>query len=140
MRTTAGDKVKDIINKEFDSRVAMLVICYIIDKGWNYVSQLTEKEISTIESNGLMTAEFIQSMVRTSVRVCNETSQVDDFLPFIINYLHVPNAATMLLDFYKEDSTDETWEMILDAFDIDEDDYDDDISFITVNANVVEIG
>jgi len=130
----AGYKVNEIIEKEFDSRVAMMVVSYIFDKGWSYTSSITEEEILTLEGNGLMTAEFIQALVRTSVRICKETSEIDDFLPFIVNYLHVPNATTRLLDFYKDECTDETWETILDAFDIE-----DDISVITLNANVVEV-
>ena len=130
----AGYKVKAIIEKEFDSRVAMMVVSYILDKGWSYTSSITEEEILTLEGNGLMTAEFIQALVRTSARICRETSEIDDFLPFIINYLHVPNATTRLVDFYKDECTDETWEMIVDAFDIE-----DDVSMITLNANVAEL-
>lgn len=139
MRMTAGDNVKEIINKDFDSRVAMMVVNYIIDNGWENVRQITEEEIEKIEGNSFMTAEFLQALVRTSARICKETNQIDDFLPFIVNYLYVPNASTRSLDFYKEESTDETWETIVDAFDIDEDEYDEGISVITVNANVVEI-
>ena len=139
MRTMAGDKVKDIINKEYDARVAMTVITYIIDKGWNYVSQITEEEILEVKGNAFMTDEFVQALVRTAVKICKETSQIDDFLPYIINHLYVPNAKTGLLDFYKDETTDENWEMMMDVFDIDEEEYDKEITMITLNANVVEI-
>lgn len=139
MRTMAGDKVKDIINKEYDARVAMTVITYIIDKGWNYVSQITEEEILEVKGNAFMTDEFVQALIRTAVKICKETSQIDDFLPYIINHLYVPNAKTGLLDFYKDETTDENWEMMMDVFDIDKEEYDKEITMITLNANVVEI-
>lgn len=130
----AGYKVKKIIENEFDSRVAMMVVSYILDKGWSYTSSITEEEVLTLEGNGLMTTEFIQALVRTSAKICKETSEIDDFLPYIINYLHVPNATKSLLTFYKDETTDITWETIIDAFDIEE-----DASMITLNANIAYI-
>lgn len=139
MKMTAGDKVKEIIDKVFDSRMAMMVVAYIIDKGWDNVAQITEEEILKIPGNELMTEAFIQALIRTSAKICKETNMYDDFLPFIINHLYVPNAKTMVLDFYKEETTDENWEMIMDAFDIDEDEHGKEVTMVTVNANVVEI-
>ena len=66
----AGEKVKRIIEKEFDSRVGMAVITYILDRGFERVKTLTEEDILQIQGNGFMTAEFCQAIVRCAVRIC----------------------------------------------------------------------
>lgn len=135
----AGYKVKEIIENEFDSRVAMMVVSYILDKGWSYTSSITEEEILTLEGNGLMTAEFIQALVRTSAKICKETSQIDDFLPYIINQLYVPNAPMKDIELYKDDVSDECWETLLEQFNLDINDEVDleNIEVIELNANLV---
>lgn len=133
----AGYNVREIIRKHFDERMSMAVATYIIDKGWEYVRQITEEEIKEISGNAFMTDVFVQSLVRTAVRICRETNQIDDFMPFIINYLHVPNAATKSVEIYKNEVSDDNWESLMDKFNLDyEEDYEK-IEMIELNANLL---
>lgn len=137
MSTLAGDNVREIIRKHFDERMSMAVVTYIIDKGWEYVRQITEEEIKEISGNAFMTDVFLQSLVRTAVRVCRETNQIDDFMPFIINHLHVPNAATKSVCIYKNDVSDYNWELFTETFGLDYEENYEDIQMIELNANLV---
>lgn len=116
MINTSGQKVKDIISKEFDYRVAMMVIQYLFDKGIENVQTITEEEILELKGNGIMTERFVQSLVRTAVKIANECNLIDEILPFIVMELHVPNAETNELVFYKGDLPDYVWEGILSDF------------------------
>lgn len=137
MNTLAGDNVREIIRKYFDERMAMAVVNYILDKGWENVSQITEEEIKEVPGNALMTDVFVQALVRTAVKICTKTNQFDDFLPYIINHLHVPKAATKSVEIYKSEVSDDDWERLLDKFNLDyEEDYEK-IEMIELNANLV---
>lgn len=133
----AGDNVREIIRKHFDERMSMAVVTYIIDKGWEYVRQITEEEIKEISGNAFMTDVFVQSLVRTAVRICRETNQIDDFMPFIINHLHVPNAVTQSIEIYKSEVSDDDWERIMDRFNLDYEENYEDIQMIELNANLL---
>ena len=137
MNTLAGDKVYDIIQKHFDARVSMTVVTYIIDKGWDFVSQITEEEILKIKGNALMTDVFTQALVRTAVKICTECNLIDDFLPFIINQLHVPKAATKSVEIYKDDVSDYNWEKLMDEFGLDYKEGYEKIEMIELNANLL---
>ena len=57
-------KIGKIIEKEFDSRMENAVISYIMDKGMSNVKEITDEQIEKLEGNGLMTQDFVQSLVR----------------------------------------------------------------------------
>lgn len=137
MSTLAGDNVREIIRKHFDERISMTVVTYIIDKGWDYVSQITEEEIMKLTGNALMTDTFTQALVRTAVKICTECNLIDDFLPFIINQLHVPKAATKSIEIYKDDVSDYNWERLMDKFNLDYEEDFEKIEMIELNANLV---
>lgn len=137
MNTLAGDKVREIIRKHFDERMAMAVVNYILDKGWENVGQITEEEIKEVTGNALMTDVFVQALVRTAVKICTETNQFDDFLPYIINHLHVPKAATKRIGIYKDDVSDYNWERLMDKFGLDYEENPDAIEMIELNANLL---
>lgn len=137
MNTLAGDNVREIIRKHFDERMAMAVVTYIINTGWERVSKIKEEEIMKLIGDGFMTNEFVQALVRTAVKICKECNLIDDFLPFVINCLHVPKAATKSVEIYKSDVSDYNWERLLDKFNLDyEEDYEK-IEMIELNANLV---
>ena len=65
-------KIGKIIEEEFDSRMGNAVISYIMDKGMSNVKEVTDEQIEKLEGNGLMTQDFVQSLVRCARRICNE--------------------------------------------------------------------
>ena len=65
-------KIGKIIEEEFDSRMGNAVVSYIMDKGMSNVKEITDEQIEKLEGNGLMTQDFIQSLVRCARRICND--------------------------------------------------------------------
>ena len=92
MKNTAGKKVEQIIREEFDSRMAMAVVTYILDEGFEKLQKATEEDILDVKGDAFMTDRFCQALVRAAVRICKECHQINEFLPFIVNHLYVPNA------------------------------------------------
>ena len=140
MKNNAGEKVRKIIEEEFDGRVEMAVVTYILDKGFENLKEVTEEEILEIKGNPLMTDRFCQALVRAAVRICKECHQIDDFLPFIVNYLYVPKAKMKEIQFDKELVSEERWEYLIDIFGLDYEEDLDDIDYIVLNANVINTG
>ena len=139
MKNTAGDKVKQIINKEFDSRVAMAVVTYILDYGFEKLKKVKEEDILQMKGNALMTDEFVQALVRAAVRICKECNQIDDFLPYIVNHLYVPNAQMNDLYFDQDEMTKYRWETFICDLGIDYDESADEIEMVKLNATVLEV-
>lgn len=138
MKNNAGEKVRRIIEEEFDGRVEMTVVTYILDKGFENLREVTEEEILEVKGNALMTNRFCQALVRAAVRICKECHEIDDFLPFIVNYLYVPNAKMKEISFYLDDFGKYAWEELIDTFDdVDYKDSPSEIKMITLNANVI---
>ena len=122
IRNEAGIKVKEIIRREFDERVGMSVVTYILSKGWDNVKNITEEQIASIEAQPLMSAEFLQALVRCAVRICNETDMNMDFIPFIIKYQYCATAPAREMQLYKDDFTEDAWNnlvYILDDIDVE---------------------
>ena len=138
MKNTAGQKVRDIIRKEFDSRMEMAVATHIIATGWDKLELVTEEGINNVEGNGLMTKEFCQALVRASVRICKECDMFEDFLPFIVNYLFVPNAKMREIELSKNGMKDYEWDHLIEEFELYYEEDVNDIDMIVLNANVIE--
>ena len=138
MKNNAGQKVRDIIRKEFDSRMEIAVVTYILDNGFENLKEVTEEEILEVKGNAFMTDGFCQALVRAAVRVCKECNQIDDFLPFIVNYLYVPNAKMKELEISRHGMTKYGWDQLLDRFELDDEEDIDDVDLIIFNANVIE--
>ena len=117
MRNNSADKVKQIINTEFDSRMSGAVVSYIISAGWEHLKDITEKDIKQIKSEtNIMTDEFVQCMVRTAAKICKECSLTDDFIPYIImeNFnRHVPVRKLELCE--GDFDTESDWKYVLDS-------------------------
>ena len=137
MRNNAGEKVKQIINEEFDGRIAITVITYILDHGFDNLKEITEDDILKIKGNYFMTDRFSQALVRTAVRICKECNKIDDFLPFIINHLYVPKAKMNEIDLHYDDYGKYDWEYLLDKLDVEYEESASEIEMITINANVI---
>ena len=137
MKNNAGEKVRDIIRKEFNSRMEMAVVAHILGTGWDKLEQVTEEGINNIEGNGLMTKEFSQALVRASVRICKECNMFDDFLPFIVNHLYVPKAKMKEIALSKDGMKYYEWEDLLGKLDLVDEEDVDDIDMIVLNANVI---
>lgn len=70
-------KIGKIIEEEFDSRMGNAVVSYIMDKGMSNVKEITDEQIEKLEGNGLMTQDFVQSLVRCARRICNECEWIE---------------------------------------------------------------
>lgn len=123
-------KIGNIIEEEFDSRMGNAVIAYIMDKGIENVKEITDEEIKNIKGNGLMTAEFLQSLVRCARRICNECEWIE-LIEFI--RLHLWCTPTVH-DVYlcREDFTDESFAELLDNLDLDESEVGEEIKLFAV--------
>ena len=132
------NKVKQIIREEFDERVALMVIQNILDKGTGNLEKITEEKILRVKGNGLMTDGFVQALVRCSVRISKECNMIDDFLPYIVTELYVPNAKSNKVTLYKEDFPDYSWTELLKELDMDYDEDVEDIVRIDLSAVVTE--
>ena len=127
----AGEKVKKIIDEEFDGILGMMVISYILEKGMENIKEIDETE--------LMPGDFAQALVRCAAIVCKECDKNDDFLPYIINYLPVPAAQTKEIEFYQEEMTKYRWERFVESLGINYKESADEILAVTLNANVVQV-
>lgn len=123
-------KIGKIIEEEFDLRMGNAVISYIMDEGIENVKEITDEQIEKIEGNGLMTQNFVQSLVRCARRICNECEWTE-LIEFIRLYLQgTPTVHDMYL--YKEDFTDESFAELLDDLDLDESEVGNEIKLFVV--------
>lgn len=78
-------KVKNIINEEFDCRLSMMVMTYLLDQiGMSNAKDISDEEIDALQENGLMTEDFVKSLVRCARRIARECSFVNDIIPFMV--------------------------------------------------------
>lgn len=123
-------KIGKIIDEEFDSRVGNMVFTYLMDKGIENIKEITDEQIEKMEGNGLMTQQFVQSLVRCARRICNECEWIE-IIEFIRLHLWcTPTVHDVYL--YKEDFTKETFAELLDNFDLEEDEVGSEIKLFAV--------
>ena len=123
-------KIGKIIEEEFDSRMGNAVISYIMDKGMENVKKITDEQIRQIVGNGLMTAEFLQSLVRCARRICNECEWIE-LIEFIRLYLWCPPTVHDVY-LYKEDFTSESFAELLDNLDLDKSEVGEELKLFAV--------
>jgi hypothetical protein len=81
-----GDKLRDIINEEFDGRLDLAVLQYLCEQvGIDKAREITDEEIEAIEGNAFMTQEFCQALVRCARRIARECDFIKDIVPYIVN-------------------------------------------------------
>ena len=71
-------KLYDGTRKDF----FVMAIGYLLDKGYDFTSQITEDDITELEGNGLMTKEFCQDLVRTAVDIAKASDGVHEIVQF----------------------------------------------------------
>lgn len=78
------NKVKQIIDNEFDSRLGLAVLSYALGQlGQDQAASLTDEDIEKAEGNALMTKDFVQSLMKCAREVA-KTSFCDDIIPYIV--------------------------------------------------------
>lgn len=123
-------KIGKIIDEEFDSRMGNAVISYIMDEGMGNVKEITDDQIEELEGNGLMTQDFVQSLVRCARRICNECELIE-LIEFIRLHLWcTPTVHDMYL--YREDLTDDSFAELLDNLELDESEVGEEIKLFAV--------
>lgn len=123
-------KIENIIKEEFYLIMGNAVISYIMDKGIENVKEITDEQISKLEGNGLMTQDFVQSLVRCARRICNECEWIE-LIEFIRLHLWCdPIVHDVCL--YKEDFTEESFGELLDDLDLDESEVGNEIKLFAV--------
>ena len=118
-------KIENIIEEEFYLIMGNVVISYIMDKGIENVKEITDEQISKLEGNGLMTQDFVQSLVRCARRICNECEwfiRLHLWCPPIVHDVYL----------YKEDFTEESFVELLDDLDLDESEVGNEIKLFAV--------
>ena len=140
-------KIKEIYDKTRLDVFAM-AITYIIDTGYDYVKAITDEEISTMEGNGLMTQDFVHSLVKIAREITIAAEQPTEIIQFCdaegvfettyytggerLGRRELEKAVQTLLCYilYDEDCTmptsseEETKEQLADMLDMDIDDLD----------------
>lgn len=123
-------KIGKIIDEEFDSRMGNAVISYIMDEGMGNVKEITDDQIEELEGNGLMTQDFVQSLVRCARRICNECELIE-LIEFIRLHLWcTPTVHDVYL--YREDLTDDSFAELLDNLKLDESEVGEEIKLFAV--------
>lgn len=94
------NKVKEIIEKEFDSRVALMALTYTLGQlGMDNAAKITDEDISSMEGNPMMTKEFVQALARTAQRIGKECDFVNDVIPYILEEF----------DYLKQNGEEDEW-------------------------------
>lgn len=112
-------KIGRIVADEFDSRLELAVITYLMQQGTDKLKELSEGDILKIEGNAMMTAEFSQSLVRAAVRIAKECTEIE-VCEYIRKYICMAPQMKEVT-FYKDDYSEEDWEYICYLYDVDTD-------------------
>ena len=70
-------KAKQIIDANGRGIPYVMVISYILEKGQDVISAITDEQIEAINGNGLMTKDFCQTLIRTAREVVKNCDQND---------------------------------------------------------------
>lgn len=140
------NKVKKIIENNFDVRMSVAIITYIIECGWDNVKNISDDEIALLEGENLFSKEFQQVFVRTARQICTECNVNKDFIPYIIKHLYTLEAPTEEVVLY-QDVNNDNWLNAVEAFknqiyaekneDLDFD-AETDVKSITLKATLVD--
>ena len=71
-------KLYDGTRKDFFS----MAIGYLLDKGFDFTSSITEGDIAKLEGNGFMTQAFVQDLVRTAVEITKASEGAHEIVQF----------------------------------------------------------
>lgn len=118
MTNNKNEEISRLIENEFDSRMEAAVISYILDEGIKNLQNETEESISKIDGEKFMTAEFLQALVRTAVKICKtyRPMEIMCFIRMSCQFAPFPKS----VDLYKEDFTETGWSELCGRLDEDE--------------------
>jgi hypothetical protein len=123
-----NEEISMLIANEFDTRMEAAIFSYILDKGMENLKEITEKEISELEENGLMTASFVQALVRTAVKICKDYTPMEIMVYIRMNCFFTPSPKELIL--YKVDYTEEGWSEL--CCQLDEDEEESEIEILVI--------
>lgn len=109
------EKIENIIKKEIGTNAEMMVLTYLIDKGFTFCQNITDEDIAELDGNGLMTKDFVQCLVRCARELAKNVRITD-----IMQYIRCEAWMTPVvkeIDFYKNDSIN----TLVSELDLDED-------------------
>ena len=129
-------KIGKIIDENFDARMTNAVIAYIVDKGWDNVKDITDKQISEIRDQGIMGADFSQALVKTAREICQTCSMWEDLMPYIRCHIGINGYQTQEIRLEKEDYSEDEWDNLTYQLDVD-DDVDRIDGFMIVTDEIV---
>ena len=129
-------KIGKIIEANFNARMTNAVIAYIVDKGWDNVKDITDEDILNLESQGLMTKEFVQALVKTAREICQTCSMWEDLMPYIRCHIGINGYQTQEVRFEREDFFEREWDNLIDQLNVD-DDVDRIDGFMVVTDEIV---
>lgn len=81
------NKVGKIENK-YGSILFRTGLGYMIDKGMDFCSNLVDEDIEQVKGNAMMTAEFVQDMIRCAKEL-SQLSLWEDIIPYIKEHVSV---------------------------------------------------
>lgn len=125
-----NNKVKKIINEEFDFRIGNVIVSYIMDKGMEFIKQITDEDINSIKENGIMSQNFLQSLVKCAKRICIECEWIE-----IIEFIRLHMCCTPTvhdLYLYREDFSEESFLEILNNLDLENEQVENELKLYAV--------
>lgn len=112
-------KIGRIIADEFDSRLELAVIMYLIQHGTDMLKDVSEDDILKVTGDAMMTAEFCQSLVRTAVRIAKECTETE-VCEYIRKYICM-EPQMKEVTFYKDNYSKANWEYICHSYAVNTD-------------------
>lgn len=127
-------KIGKIIEEEFDSRMEVMVLSYILENGISNISSITEEEIYNIKGNKSMPDDFCQALVKCAVKICKECDQME-IMKYIRLYLNfIPTVREVTI--YREDYSEDRFCEILKQLNLDEEDFNSSFTiYVIVDEN-----
>lgn len=130
MKKYYDTKIGKIIEEEFDARMESAVFSYIMDKGIEFIKQLTEEDIETIEGNGIMSKDFMQSLVRCAKRIGTECEWIEIIEYIRLYLLCTPSIKEISLS--RREFTKESFAELLNNLQLNDEDVRNEISLFVV--------
>lgn len=110
-------RIETMIKKEMGSEYEMMVVTYIIDKGYSYCQSITDEDIATLEGNSMMTQDFVQSLVRCARDLTNEFELIDIMQYIRCELWMMPEIKEIML--YESEVGEESFEDICDELNVE---------------------
>ena len=132
------NKIRTIIEENFDTRLELSVLYYILEAGTDQLKKVTEEDITQIKGDALMSNDFCQALVRTAVLIAKEFDTIDimTFIRCKANFFPSVNEIT----FFSDDYSIENWKYLLNKLDISyEDSIPRDITLWAIDKHKYEI-